>query len=509
MAPAKSPGIKPAALRAAFKADLAACWQFARALHPGHQPYAFALYGVEGGAHFTPHVLTEESLTQVAGRYLKEGHHDTLDEARKALRYSVADSPRFAELEDKLPSVEALLKPHRKFLRDEETAGYKLIAGAAMSALKALDKENLFGKGKLRERLLLIIITEDTDEDWTKSSARQLNPPAVFKRFEADTRIVGHYARSAAMVISPDERSLYSTGSRETGRKEQEKTSEVVAYDIAGLRLKRRWAFLFPCFGDSGRAIACARDGKTVLVMRAQYEDEGCQALLMRFGRDKKTIIQKAQLPGEPVRFAVSNDDSRIAVSMQDLSLHVLDGKLSVLKVLPLPAKARHLKFLASGDLLASTEAGIFRIGPDLKPTATPFREKCLRVSVAEAKGLAVANLDYTVLCRTLEKEKAVGCKVLHLPSFKVIREIELPELVVELAVISPDGRYLAFDARKIKTYRNFTIVCETETGREIARRKSNGHTSGLTFLRDGTLVIAGGGFTTTEPITFWRVPGL
>ncbi|HXF11497.1 MAG TPA: DUF4303 domain-containing protein, partial [Desulfuromonadaceae bacterium] len=198
-------------------------------MHPDHQPYAFALYGVEGGAGFTPHVLTEESLTQVAARYLKEGHHDTLDEARKALRYSVADSPLFSELEDKLPSVESLLKPHQKFLRDEETAGYKLIAGAAMSALKALDKENLFGRGKQRERLLLIIITEDTEEDWTKPSARQLNPPVVFKRFEADTRIVGHYARSEAMVVSPDERSLYSTGARDIGRREKKNISEVVA----------------------------------------------------------------------------------------------------------------------------------------------------------------------------------------------------------------------------------------------------------------------------------------
>src|SRR5581483_11721737 len=119
----------------AFKADLAVCWQYANELHPNDKPYAFVLYGVESSARFTPHVLTEEGLTEVARRYLEKGHYETLDECREVVRYSVSDSPRFAELGNKLVSVNALTQPHAKFFQDEETAGYKLLAEAAMEAL--------------------------------------------------------------------------------------------------------------------------------------------------------------------------------------------------------------------------------------------------------------------------------------------------------------------------------------------------------------------------------------
>ncbi len=507
----KTPKIKPALLRAAFKTDLAACWQHARSLHPDHQAYAFVLYGLEGGAYLTPHVLTEESLTEVATRYLKEGYHDTLDESRKALRYSVADSPLFAELEDMLPSVEALLKPHEQFLTDEETAAYKLLAKAAMEALKALDAEVFFGKGKQRERLLLVILTEDTEEDWTKRSARQLNPPAVFRRYEADTKIEGNYACSEAIAIAPDGRSLYSTGSRQINPKKELDTSEVVAYEIAGPKLKRRWELLFSMFGDSGRAISCSRDGKTIVVMRAKYADQTGLAWLMRFGRDKNTVIDQAQIQGEPCRFAVSKDDSRMAVSMHDRSLHIVDGKFSVLKILKLPVKARDLKFLDSGDLLAATETGILRITSDFKSTATPFKDKCLQVSVDAGEKLAVATLDYTVLIsRSLEHETELGCKLLRLPSLEPIRELKLPGLIVENAIISPDGRYVACDVKRVGTYRHFIVVCETATGKEIARQKANSSTNDLKFLSDNrTLVIAKSGFIATEPVNFWCVPGL
>src|SRR5690349_2164381 len=99
--PGKKPvKLKPAELRAAFHKDIAACWEHAKKLHPDHRPYAFALYGVEDVPHLTPHVLTEESLKQVAGRYLQKGYYDTIEEACKGLRYSVADSPLFNDLEE-------------------------------------------------------------------------------------------------------------------------------------------------------------------------------------------------------------------------------------------------------------------------------------------------------------------------------------------------------------------------------------------------------------------------
>src|SRR5688572_31144033 len=126
----KRPKLKPAELRAAFAKDLAAAWKRFKALHPDHTPYAFVLYGVEGTPHLSPHVLTEESLTEVAKRYVSDGSYDSLEEGRKGLRYSVADSPHFPELEPTFSTVDALMEPHESSL--EETAGYALLANAAM-----------------------------------------------------------------------------------------------------------------------------------------------------------------------------------------------------------------------------------------------------------------------------------------------------------------------------------------------------------------------------------------
>jgi hypothetical protein len=96
---AKKPGtIKPAELREAFKVDLANCWRHFQSLHPKETPYAYVLFGLEGTPHLYPHVLTEEGLEKAAKRYIENGHYEEISEARKALRYSIEDSPYAGEL---------------------------------------------------------------------------------------------------------------------------------------------------------------------------------------------------------------------------------------------------------------------------------------------------------------------------------------------------------------------------------------------------------------------------
>ena len=169
--PSKRP--KPSELREAFKTDLAACWRQARSLHPKDTPYAFALHGLEGTPHLYPCVLTEEGLTEVAKRYVTQGHYETLVEARKELRYSMEDSPHHTELDDHFATVDALIEPVEDTL--DETEGYALLAKAAMDAFAALDKQGLFGKGRQREKLLLMIDTSFAEKDWTLPSVKKLN----------------------------------------------------------------------------------------------------------------------------------------------------------------------------------------------------------------------------------------------------------------------------------------------------------------------------------------------
>src|SRR5688572_30780351 len=191
MAANKSLKIKPAELREAFQTDLAACWQCARSLHPSETPYTFALHGLEGTPHLYPYVLTEEGLTQVARRYVAEGYHETVEEARKELRYSMEDSPYSTELEDQLPNVNALVEPIEDTL--DETEGYALLARAAMEAFASLDEQGIFGKGKQREKLLLLIDTSLAEKDWSFPSVKRLNSRKAATRYENETNVEGDY----------------------------------------------------------------------------------------------------------------------------------------------------------------------------------------------------------------------------------------------------------------------------------------------------------------------------
>src|SRR4029453_17096510 len=71
----------------AFIGDLAAVWAYARHQHPKETPYAFVLYGVEAPTQLGAYVLTNEGLSRSAQEYVDQGEHQTIDEAREALRW--------------------------------------------------------------------------------------------------------------------------------------------------------------------------------------------------------------------------------------------------------------------------------------------------------------------------------------------------------------------------------------------------------------------------------------
>lgn len=506
MASRKLLKIKPAELRAAFRKDLAASWARARALHPKHNPYAFALYGVEGTPELKPEVLTEEGLTKVARRYLDEGAYDTLDEARKGLRYSVPDSPFFGELDDCFATVDSLMKPYEAKL--DETAGYALLAKGAMDAFEDLDEQKMFGTGRKRDQLLLMIVTEAADKDWTSTSAKRLNSAAAFRRFEASTKVEGPFVSCYAMAISPDERSLYFAGCREIDPEEEETVSEIVACDINGLRLKRRWSFSFPHFGDSGKALACSHDGATVVVLRAQYSGESARALLMRFGKNSEAVLEQHHCAGEASAMALSHKGDRVAVAMFEETLHMLDARLQPLKVLQLESQPYSLRFLKSGELLVATASAIVRVDNDFEIKPTAYRRSSFDIVADDSEKLLVVARWFGLGESKRDKEE-FGIEILSLPSLELRRTILIPEHQLVTPAISPNGRYVAFEAHEIGKYRRFVAVFETATGREIARRKSD-FIKALRFLRDNrTVAIGCSCHTKSEAVTLWRVPGL
>ncbi len=202
----------PSKLREAFKVDLRELWQFVKKCHAEKMPYALVLYGVESYPQLFAQVLTEQSLTQVAKKYLEQGIYDTLEEAREGLRWSVADSPLFGEFEDKLPTVQSLFEPFAESLG--EIGGYDVLTKAATNALAALLQEGLFGSEAEREKLTIMICVEDVQKDYTLPSAKKLNSNAVYEAYKKAITPEGPFRLARTVSRSPDGRSLYITGSR-------------------------------------------------------------------------------------------------------------------------------------------------------------------------------------------------------------------------------------------------------------------------------------------------------
>jgi hypothetical protein len=501
--------ISPLKLKNAYKHDLAAAWTLARSMHPDHTPYAFVLYGVEGPSRLWPCILTEESLTQVAQRYLTKGYHDTLDEARDALRYSIGDSPFVSELEQSIPQADALVEPHGQTLEDD--AGYELLAKAAMSALKELDAQGLFGTGPQRERLLLVIITDDTQKDWSDLSARRLNPASVFERFKAETKVEGTYASCQGLSISSDGRSLYSAGSRANPDRKSgndEFLSQLVAYDLIDRKLRQRWVFEFPSFGDSIRTVARTNDDQSIIALRAKYMNNTCHSILLRFPRDKNTPIAEHSFIGEPAGFALSPDGSRIAVALNNQTLHLFDAEFHPLGIHAFETKVYTPHFLRSGDLLMPTDAGVFRMNPlkNEPPTiASPHR--AFRLATDANETLLAISRWFPFAGRDRQETTEFGVHLLPLPSFELLRTITIAGHQAVTPAISPDGRLLAFEAHEFGTPRKFVVIYDIATGKEICRRKSD-FVRALSFLNDSkTLVMAVSRVAVTPPIDFWEIP--
>jgi hypothetical protein len=503
MPPKPQPKLSPAALKKAYIEDLAAAWEFSRDKHRKETPYGFVLWGVEDPIRLHPVVLTEESLDRVAGRYVKDGWHDTLDEARKALRWSVADSPREMELNKKFPTVDALVSPHADALLTGGT--YAPLAKAAMAALKQLDSRGIFGKGKGRERLVLGIITFDTEEDWSLKSAKQLNPASVYRRFREETtfKTKGHPARCTSLAVSRDGRSLYGVVNRE--KRSGPRESLVIACDVKDMNLSRRWEFSFPVYSFLAGPVACAADDSFVLGL-GQKDSANYDTVLVRLPRDSNVPRDQYGIENAGT-FALSPDGDRIAVWCEN-KIELFDGAMRKIHARAMDASVFRMLLLRSGDLLLATHEALVRLDPLSDATPNSVAIPTFRLSTDDA--------EQTVAVSRLERDDVeCGIHILRLPSLDSIRVIGIPGHQAETPALSPDGRLLAFEAHDLtkplgNPKRCSIVVFETANGAEVARRNPHRESiKALAFLRDNKTLAIGtyDPFAKSDPIELWRVP--
>jgi hypothetical protein len=496
--------LKPVQLRDAFIADLAKCWQKAQSLHAKDTPYAFVLFGLEGTPHFEPHVLTEEGLETAAKRYIENGYCETLAEGQKELRFSIEDSPYAAELEGELPTVNALLKPVEHIL--DETLGYALLAKAAMDAFVTLDKQGVFGIGKQREKLLLMIDTSFAQKDWTLPSVKRLNSWKAAKEYEEQTKIQGVYASCDTLTFSPDGRSLFFAGHRETKPGKEKSECEIVACDLKGLQLKRRWRHAFPRL-NGFRDITCDQDGSSVLAIANHSVRGADKTMLMRFVSKGGCQIGNHILDGSAQCLAFSGDGCQIVVATGNEVLRFLDQQFVELRTVKIKSYPSDILPLRNGEVLVGCEKGILRANARSETTTTPFKKGVFRLSADKAEKFVLLSRWFDLFASDREKKLEFGFQVYALPKMKALRNIQIPGKQLVRAAISPNGKLIACEAHGIGKRTEDIVVFETKTFREIARRKSDS-VSDLKFSPDSRLLaFTKEGYTTSEPIVVWRVP--
>ncbi|HSU54644.1 MAG TPA: DUF4303 domain-containing protein [Candidatus Dormibacteraeota bacterium] len=488
-------------LRDALVGDLEAAWKYSRQLHAEDKPYAFVLYFM-GSAQFTTHVLTEQGLTRIAQSSVENGAFDELEKAREALRYDIADEPHFYELVKQLPRVEAVIKQLLGSI--EGPKAYTMVSEAAMDALKELDGRGLFGAGVERESLLLVLV-EDSELDWTLASAKRLNPPSVFERLQNYYQPGGIFLSSERIAVGGD--MLYSIGTKElpgaSAGTKSSRIQELVAYELRGGRLVRRWAHGFSGSTTSSRAVASTPNGSFVFVLRVKHGSTASR--LYQFSRDKGELLNEYEFSGYPT-FAVSPDGSQIAIKNTRPTLDILGASdLKFVRTRKLEAKpfGMPMRWLRSGEILLVTQPGLIRVDPASDAPATQVNLPCRDISTDDAaRVLAVSQrTDFTP-----GKVAESGVQLLSLPGLEPIRTFMIPGHQAGGGVLSGDGKLLAFETRPAKGY-PFIAAFDVETGRELGRRKVS-NVRELQFLSDNrTVAFPTFSHAPAESVELWTIP--
>ena len=154
-----------------------------RRAHKGESFYAFALYTDEGLMTVMPAANTEQGYARAVEKY---GYTKTAD--KNYVRWATAEWAYEGAGADHFDAACKLLNSDKRDDTDDDR-GYRAFAnkviGSMVGALRELDGAGFFGGGDERERVTLFVTVSDSDAaaQIEKESAKQLNPPAVAKRF--------------------------------------------------------------------------------------------------------------------------------------------------------------------------------------------------------------------------------------------------------------------------------------------------------------------------------------
>lgn len=178
-------------------AETAQAWRTLKKAHAKASFYSFGVYTAELADYLGITASTEEGLDLVTGRYLASSASADPKLMRATLRWSPCDSPLHEHALTLLSKSDALRTAGPDPYDDtpEADAAIALVFEVAVETLQHLDREQLFGTGAVRAKLVLGIWKGDQSDEERIEYARRLNPPPVAERFAKELR-AGYLAAS-------------------------------------------------------------------------------------------------------------------------------------------------------------------------------------------------------------------------------------------------------------------------------------------------------------------------
>src|SRR5262245_27093596 len=180
----------PRELRTAIREAARAAFQAIQRAHAREELYAFALYTNDSATLIAPSANTRQGLRKCARKYVGRSRDPgALAEQIESLRWSAPDWVCHTEGDDYFTAAEELLdaRPSPVDIEDDDEARseFDLRMRIFVDALKDLDAEGVFDKGRVRDKIVLLVLMGDQDQKLMLDCARKLNPHRVFKKFSA------------------------------------------------------------------------------------------------------------------------------------------------------------------------------------------------------------------------------------------------------------------------------------------------------------------------------------
>ncbi len=523
------PKISKAKLTQSFESDLTAVWNDFKIRFPQHNPYAFVLYGVEGGCpRLNPEFLTDVGLADVSRKYVEGGYNDDEKEAANDLRYSVADSPLFGAFADKMPLVSHALKAWEdEFIDDEE--GYKILVKSAVDALATMNENGIFGKDEERSKIVVLIIVEGIETYYTEKTSKKFNPPDVLNKFKEQTKITGEFKSSSIVRVSKDGSSLFIDCHKRPEKKES--INEVVSIKNKNGKFLRNWTYQFPTFGDSIADLKISKDEQHIFTVRRQYCHPETTCLIQKFSALDGEVISEHSISGNFRSMELLEND-KIIICI-DRSLNIFDSSLKLVESNSLNEDIYKIKFNDKNEIFLSTSSGIkiikngdlnsinwkdiAALKPAIKPSFKALDMDCQGKLIVIGQAMCNDEEDAEVsfdedddgtdLFEDEEDEEdAFGLFAYDQEMLKTPRELFLPGYQLSDPIISPNAEFLCCHAHRIKGYRLSLMIFSLITGDKLDEKKIEDIDEEMIFTPDSkSVILAIGDFMKGEPLAIWK----